>query len=94
MVLGRIFVIPGILFHFRDCNIDIRRIFDQLAHTLDALELAYIAELSIITIFHNAHMAGVVHIRVVIMRAGIGVAEAKHILPFHLRRVFRVRYIQ
>ena len=93
-VLGGVFIIAGVQLHLRYRRIEGGRVGDQLAHALGALKGAHVAELVFCVIPHEALEAGIVHIRIVPVRAGIGVTEAQHILPLYLRGVRRVRDIQ
>ncbi len=93
-VFGGIFIVAGIQLHLRDRRIEGGRVGDQLAHALGTLKGAHVAELVSCILPHEALKAGIVHIRIVRVRAGIGVTEAQHILPLYLRGVRRVRDIQ
>ena len=93
-VLGGVFIVAGVPLHLGNRHIEGGRVGDQLAHALGALKGAHIAELIFRAIPHEAHSAGIVHIRIVSVRAGIGITEAQHILPLYLRGVCRVRDIQ
>ena len=93
-VLGGIFIVAGIQLHLRYRRIEGGRVGDQLAHALGALKGAHIAELIFRAIPHEALSAGIVHIRIVSVRAGIGITEAQHILPLYRLGLRRVRDIQ
>ena len=93
-VFGGIFIVAGIQLHLRDRRIEGGRVGDQLAHALGALKGTHIAELVSSILPHEALEAGIVHIRIVPVRAGIGITEAQHVLPLYLRRLRRVRDIQ
>ena len=93
-VIGGISITAGVELHLRYRRIEGGRVGDQLAHALGALKGAHIAELVSCILPHEALEAGIVHIRIVPVRAGIGVTEAQHVLPLYLRGVRRVRDIQ
>ena len=93
-VLGGVFIVAGIQLHLGNRRIEGGRVGDQLAHALGALKGAHIAELIFRAIPHEALSAGIVHIRIVSVRAGIGITEAQHILPLYQRGHRRVRDVQ
>ena len=93
-VLGGVSITAGVQLYLRDRRIEGGRVGDQLAHALGALKGAHIAELVSSILPHEALEAGIVHIRIVPVRAGIGVTEAQYLLPLYLRGVRRVRDIQ
>ena len=93
-LLGGIFIVAGVQLHLRYRRIEGGRVGDQLAHALGALKGAHIAEFVSSILPHEALEAGIVHIRIVRVRAGIGVTEAQHALPLYLRGLRRVRDVQ
>ena len=93
-VLGGISITAGVQLHLRYRRIEGGRVGDQLAHALGALKGAHIAEFVSSILPHEALEAGIVHIRIVRVRAGIGVTEAQHVLPLYLRGLCRVRDVQ
>ena len=93
-VFGGISIFVGVQLHLGNRHIEGGRVGDQLAHALGALKGAHVAELIFRAIPHDAIEAGIVHIRIVPVRAGIGITEAQHILPLYLHGVCRVRHIQ
>ena len=93
-VIGGISIVAGVQLHLGNRHIEGGRVGDQLAHALGALKGAHIAELVFCVNPHEAIKAGIVHIRIVIVRAGIGITEAQHILPLYQLGVRRVRHIQ
>ena len=91
----RISVITDILFHLRNSHIKRRGIFNELTHNLHALQLAHIAKIILKGFSHQTIPAGIIGIRItVIMRAGIGITEAKQLLPLHFRGIFCCSHIQ
>ena len=93
-VLGGGFIVAGVQLHLGNRHIEGGRVGDQLAHALGALKGAHIAELICRALPHDALSAGIIHTGIVIVRAGIGVTEAQHILPLYQRGLRRVRHIQ
>ena len=93
-VLGGVSIVAGVPLHLGNRHIEGGRVGDQLAHALGALKGAHIAELVFCVNSHEAIKAGIVHIRIVSGRAGIGLTEAQHMLPLYQRGVRRVRHIQ